>query len=173
MAFVTDSNRPQPLWQPPPTACLTASGAASEVASLLLHPWGALRPTLTLTRGTHLQQLIRAPPKSAVRTVMEPIDTEPRSMLTLLKVYGALTCRTGPEFPIPRPPDPATPCLQTPQPTPICGIRDQPIRAPPAPGIFWAFGETVEKLVPRNAFMPKMLQLEWSVQIFHFPPSPW
>ena len=24
-AFVTDSNRPQPLWQPPPTACLTAS----------------------------------------------------------------------------------------------------------------------------------------------------
>ena len=28
MAFVTDSNRPQPLWQPPPTACLTASEAA-------------------------------------------------------------------------------------------------------------------------------------------------
>ena len=31
MAFVTDSNRPQPLWQPPPTACLTAPVAASEV----------------------------------------------------------------------------------------------------------------------------------------------
>ena len=31
MAFLTDSNRPQPLWQPPPTACLTAYGAASEV----------------------------------------------------------------------------------------------------------------------------------------------
>ena len=30
-AFVTDSNRPQPLWQPPPTACPNASGAASEV----------------------------------------------------------------------------------------------------------------------------------------------
>ena len=33
-AFVTDSNRPQPLWQPPvspPTARLTASGATSEV----------------------------------------------------------------------------------------------------------------------------------------------
>ena len=28
MGFVTDSNRPKPLWQPPPTACLTASGAA-------------------------------------------------------------------------------------------------------------------------------------------------
>ena len=38
MAFVTDSNRPQPLWQPPPTACLTAAGAASEVPSLLMHP---------------------------------------------------------------------------------------------------------------------------------------
>ena len=33
MAFVTDSNRPQPLWQPPPTACPTASGAASEIPS--------------------------------------------------------------------------------------------------------------------------------------------
>ena len=25
MAFVTDSNRPQPIWQPPPTACLIAT----------------------------------------------------------------------------------------------------------------------------------------------------
>ena len=40
MAVVTDSNRPQPLWQPPPTACLTAAGAASEVPSLLMQPWG-------------------------------------------------------------------------------------------------------------------------------------
>ena len=39
VAFVTDSNRPQPLRQPPPTACLAAPGAASEVPSLLLHPW--------------------------------------------------------------------------------------------------------------------------------------
>ena len=37
-ASVTDSNRPQPLRQPPPTACLSASGAASEVPSLLMHP---------------------------------------------------------------------------------------------------------------------------------------
>ena len=40
MAFVTDNNRPQPLWQPPPTACLTLSGAASEVPALIMHPWG-------------------------------------------------------------------------------------------------------------------------------------
>ena len=39
MAFVTDSTRPQPLWQPPPTACLTASGAASEAPSLPMHLW--------------------------------------------------------------------------------------------------------------------------------------
>ena len=38
MAFVTDSNRPQLLWQPPPTAYLTTFGAASEVPSLLMHP---------------------------------------------------------------------------------------------------------------------------------------
>ena len=41
MAFVTDSNRPQPLWQPPPTACLTAPRTASEVPSLLMHPWAS------------------------------------------------------------------------------------------------------------------------------------
>ena len=36
----SDSNRPQPFWQPPPTACLTAAGAASGALSLLMHPWG-------------------------------------------------------------------------------------------------------------------------------------
>ena len=41
IAFATDTNRPQPLGQPPPTACLTASGAASEVPPLLMHPFGA------------------------------------------------------------------------------------------------------------------------------------
>ena len=44
MTFATDSNRPQPLWQPPPAACRTASRAASEVPSLLLHPWGGEVP---------------------------------------------------------------------------------------------------------------------------------
>ena len=29
----------QPLWQPAPTACPTASGAASEVPSLPIQPW--------------------------------------------------------------------------------------------------------------------------------------
>ena len=44
-AVATDSNRPQPLRQPPPTACLTASGAASEVPSLLTHPLPPPPPT--------------------------------------------------------------------------------------------------------------------------------
>ena len=39
---ICNSNSPQPLWQPPPTAlataCRTASGATSEVPSLLMHP---------------------------------------------------------------------------------------------------------------------------------------
>ena len=38
MAFVTDSNRSKPRWQPPPTACLTASGAGSKAPSLPMHP---------------------------------------------------------------------------------------------------------------------------------------
>ena len=46
MAFVTDSNRPQPLRQPPPTACLPASGAASETPPLLMHP----RPPVAVPR---------------------------------------------------------------------------------------------------------------------------
>ena len=41
MAFVTDSNRPQPFRQPLPTACLTASGAASEALPFGCIPWGS------------------------------------------------------------------------------------------------------------------------------------
>ena len=40
MAFVTHGEHPQPLWQPPPTACLTTAGAASEVPSLPMPPLG-------------------------------------------------------------------------------------------------------------------------------------
>ena len=44
MAFVADSKRPQPLWQPPSTAWLTASLAASEVTSLRMQPWEGTPP---------------------------------------------------------------------------------------------------------------------------------
>ena len=49
MAFVTDSNRPQPLWQPPATACLTAS----EAPSLLMHPCPPPPDTHTHCESAH------------------------------------------------------------------------------------------------------------------------
>ena len=56
MVCVTDSNRPQPLRQPPPTACQTASGAASEAPSLVPHPcpWVSRRHGLVDARSSRL-----------------------------------------------------------------------------------------------------------------------
>ena len=49
---------PPPALQPPPTACLTASGAASEVPSPRMQPWWAVYPcTHGLSRGRGLQFL--------------------------------------------------------------------------------------------------------------------
>ena len=69
MAFVTDSNRPQPLWQPPPTACLTASGAASEAPSLLMQPCQLPRTatSLVLKRGPSVPPHPRGPVPPAPR----------------------------------------------------------------------------------------------------------
>ena len=39
MAFVTTATAANRFGKPPPTACPTASGAVSEVPSLLMHPW--------------------------------------------------------------------------------------------------------------------------------------
>ena len=41
LAFGADCNRPKSIGQPRPTACPTASGAASGVPSLQMHPWPA------------------------------------------------------------------------------------------------------------------------------------
>ena len=54
IAVVPGSNRPQPLWQPPPTACLTASGAASEVPALPMHPWGRVNEVMPTPLPTAL-----------------------------------------------------------------------------------------------------------------------
>ena len=70
MAFVTDSNRPQPLWRRPPTACPTASGTASEAPALLMHPWWGdecpleLQPTCQHMPALHMPW--PSPPASAV-----------------------------------------------------------------------------------------------------------
>ena len=56
MVLVTDSNRPQPLWQPPSTACPTATRVASEAPSLLMHCIHGVPPPLAppplQTKGT-------------------------------------------------------------------------------------------------------------------------
>ena len=65
-AFITDSNCPQPLRQHPPTACLTASGATSEVPSLLMHPRGGgggrLNQPDVVTSGYRWRLLAPPPP---------------------------------------------------------------------------------------------------------------
>ena len=53
MAFVTDSNRPQPLWKPPAPACPSASGAASEVRSFECIPGGGVALAAVLHHLAH------------------------------------------------------------------------------------------------------------------------
>ena len=55
-SVVTDSNRPQPLWQPSPTACLTTS----EAPALLMHPcpWGQ--------RGAAARPVQQPPPNNFI-----------------------------------------------------------------------------------------------------------
>ena len=62
MAFATDSNRPQPVWQPP-TPYLTVFGAASKVSTLLLpppHP-GRVRKQWPATNVTDLIRFCFSP----------------------------------------------------------------------------------------------------------------
>ena len=82
MALATDSNRPQPLWRPPPTACLTTPGAASEVPSLLMHPWG-------LPLHLHLQwqstpaKVSRTEAAAACKAAVPPFQAMIRAALVL------------------------------------------------------------------------------------------
>ena len=71
MAFATNSNRPQPLWQPPPTACLTASGAASEAPSLLIFGNGPRQRAAAGPRGPGAEQQKRPPASAPPRTSAE------------------------------------------------------------------------------------------------------
>ena len=81
MTLATDRNRPQPLWQPPPTACLTASGAASEVPSLLMHPCPCplctLRAQCDLCTGNPLANY------NCVLCTLHTADCAPRAKCTL------------------------------------------------------------------------------------------
>ena len=58
IAFVTDSSRPQPLWQPPPTACTTV---AERLAQRLGNGCGLLQ------NGWHRPADPRTSPESVAR----------------------------------------------------------------------------------------------------------
>ena len=70
MAFVTHSNRLQPLWQHSPTAWLTASGTAFEVPSLPIHPWvlgcNDVKYEVLLVRGVRGQEEKKGVPEQRV-----------------------------------------------------------------------------------------------------------
>ena len=103
-AFVTDSNRPQSLRQPPPTACLTAPGAAFEAPSLRMHPWAPPPsacherwcPTLNPPSGPH-----RGPSRGGGHrhgprelVLLRPaVDLGPRPGLPLLLLLRAVPPR--------------------------------------------------------------------------------
>ena len=79
---VTDSNRPQPLWQPPPTACLTASGAASEAPPLLTHPPPPNHrfdtPMRTVPPSLRSAGSPSAPSRPCVRHEQQPLRAPPQ-----------------------------------------------------------------------------------------------
>ena len=95
MAFVTDSNRPQPLWQTPPTACLTASEAASGVPSLLMHPWGGARGGMHCGDGVKETSVARSTPHAPPLGISDTVATwykPDRATRMTLRQYLLHTC---------------------------------------------------------------------------------
>ena len=86
MAVVTDSNRPQPLWQPPPTACLTASAASS----LPMHPWVWGSGVLLLPASPPQVGMFRTEATDGAITFLETLE---------LDMATVLPCVAGPKRP--------------------------------------------------------------------------
>ena len=138
MTFVTDSNRPQPLWQPPPTACLTASGAASEAPSLLMHPsgggGGARAGAWAVERAAgrrrrRLRTRAHAPVRPLLRAAV---------VMSLFCCVPALDlCRSpseGPPGPVPPPPPAALSPASAPasaQAPPPPNVKEEPVGGKP------------------------------------------
>ena len=120
MAFTTDSNRTQPLWQHPPTACLAASGAASEAPSLLMCPCplgqsrsasdhtpralltgsvvGWRKPQVTRPTDSPCSPCVGLPcpaagPRSTGHTHPPPQPARQQKVRSLMETEGALLCR--------------------------------------------------------------------------------
>ena len=122
---VTDSNRPQPLRQPPPTACLTASGAASAVPSLpLLRQPSSPHTRKSRVFGAHADVMSRslthrrARARARAREHRAPRDTLPEAP-PRRPILVAVLCRANPMSPAQLPPAQSlqTPsCLKPPPP---------------------------------------------------------
>ena len=126
VAFVTDSNRRQPLWQPPPTACRTASGAASAVPSLPTHPCPG--PAAVPPRGSpRVQSATSALPASTHTGPLPPSTAPPpRSR------YTARFSQRQPLSPSPPPEHaPAAPSRVSPAAVPTAGSRWACVRLSP------------------------------------------
>ena len=127
MAFVTDSNRPQPLWRPPPTACLTASGAPSEIPSLPMHPSGGTRLHIPAALHVLLSVLTAVPSRGMAVTghgMYPRVPLTPKTpSLTLPKRHS----RT------PTPAPTAFPTASNRPPTAFTVPRDRPVAAPKWP----------------------------------------
>ena len=102
-AFETDSHPPQPLWQPPPTACLTACG----VPSLPMHPcrggWGWHKALVVGGGGGVAARFIH----NRRTTGAGPVDTACKNPITGGLPTAESTCPcTPPETQPRRPPPP-------------------------------------------------------------------
>ena len=149
MAFVTDSNHPQPLWQPPLTACLTASGAASEAPSLLMHAW---RGGLGGSRGGR----VTPPPPTVYSRSSTSLGGPHRTAVAVLQCPPRP--RAVPAFGLPI-------HLQGPAQSPRCsGLAPARSRRPCPSGALWG------PVHPRDCLMPGTRL--WGPDGAPSPPSP-
>ena len=167
-AFVTDSNRPQPLWQPPPTARLTASGAASEVPPLLMRPC-AERPLCStpLCSTPRADEDPAAMPRAAHRAWLQ----RPRSPATR-KAWAAMAPATqrmgssGLPYHTTQGAGPGGLCfprgrggeLRDPSATEFHKMQG-PKNVPPAKGAGGGGGRKIQKKIPKNVKIQKIEKL--------------
>ena len=150
MAYVTDSNRPQPLWQPPPTACLTASGPASEVPSLLMQPWeGGEGPSSSWVSAVRRRACPSGRQKPRV-VALQSLRAHPRAP------PGHATAGDAPCTAPPRAPAPGGRCMALPLCLPPCGqAMAWSALSQALPGLkFAGAGAAAHSVIPKTVTLP-------------------